>query len=78
MKDRKSSLFWLKAGLSALSGVLFIVTLAWRDWIELVFHVDPDGGSGLLEWVIAAALFAAGIGFSCLAALELRRPARAR
>jgi hypothetical protein len=78
VKDRVSSLFWLKVGLATMSGVLFIVTLVWRDWIELVFHVDPDGGNGLLEWVIVAALFAAGIGFGCLAALELRRPARAR
>jgi hypothetical protein len=25
------------------------------DWIEHVFHVDPDGGSGVAELVIVAA-----------------------
>jgi hypothetical protein len=78
MKGRTSSLFCLKADLATMSGVLFIVTLVWREWMELVFQINPDGGNGLLEWVIAAALFAAGIGFGCFAAFELRQPARAR
>jgi hypothetical protein len=77
VKGRTSSLFRLKVGLAAMSGVLFIVTLVWREWIEFVLHVNPDGGNGLLEWVIVAALFTAGIGFGCLAVVELRRPARA-
>jgi hypothetical protein len=29
------------------------------DWIERVFHVSPDGGSGSLELLIAVALAAA-------------------
>jgi uncharacterized membrane protein YtjA (UPF0391 family) len=78
VRDRTNSLFLLEAGLATLASVLFVVTLVWRDWIELVFHVDPDGGNGLLEWVIVAALLATAIGFGRLAALELRRPARAR
>lgn len=24
------------------------------DWIEQVFHINPDGGSGALEFVIVA------------------------
>jgi large-conductance mechanosensitive channel len=24
------------------------------DWIERLFHVSPDGGSGYVEWVIVA------------------------
>jgi hypothetical protein len=31
-----------------------LLTLLWRDWIELVFRVDPDAGSGALEWAFAA------------------------
>jgi hypothetical protein len=38
-----SNLFWLKVGLATMSGVLFIVTLIWRDWIELLFHVKSGG-----------------------------------
>lgn len=77
MKGRTNSLFLLEVGVASLAGVLFVATLVWPDWIELVLHVDPDGGNGLFEWVIVAALLATAIGFGRLAALELRRPARA-
>ena len=42
--------------LAGLSTALAVLTLVWRDWIEEVFHVDPDGGNGSLEWLIVAAL----------------------
>jgi hypothetical protein len=29
------------------------------DWIERVFHVDPDGGNGVAELVIMAAALVA-------------------
>ncbi|MFF5012839.1 ABC transporter permease [Streptomyces sp. NPDC001165] len=47
--------FWLEVALGSLSGVLFLVTLLWPDWIELVFGADPDAGSGAVEWLIVAA-----------------------
>jgi hypothetical protein len=54
-----------------------IVTLISAEWIELLFGVDPDGGSGTLEWgivgVLAVGAFAAG-GF---ARHEWRRTAQA-
>jgi hypothetical protein len=28
------------------------------DFIERIFHLAPDGGSGLTEWVIVLACFA--------------------
>lgn len=45
--------FWIEASLGSLSALLFAVTLAWPTWIELVLRVDPDFGSGKLEWAIA-------------------------
>lgn len=44
--------FWIEAGAALISGCLFLVTLFWRNWIELVFGMDPDAGSGSLEWSI--------------------------
>lgn len=35
-----------------------------RTWIELRFGVDPDGGSGLLEFLLATLPIAIGLGFA--------------
>lgn len=48
--------FWIEATLSAVTVVAAVVTLLWRDWIELVFGVDPDQGSGEVEWALIGAL----------------------
>jgi hypothetical protein len=67
--------FWIEAGLAALTAILFVVTLASREWIEEVFRVDPDAGDGSLEWAIVAALFLASSTLSVLARAEWRRHA---
>jgi hypothetical protein len=46
--------FRVEAALAGVNVLLLLVTLAWREWIELVFRVDPDQGSGSLEWAIVA------------------------
>jgi hypothetical protein len=53
--------------LAVVSAVFLLLTLLWKDWIELVFRVDPDGGSGALEWGIAAAALAVTVTFATLA-----------
>lgn len=39
--------------LAALFAALAVLTLIVPDWIEVVFGVEPDAGSGSLEWAIA-------------------------
>lgn len=51
-------LLLVEASLSILAFALAMVTLFRRDWIEVVFHVDPDHHSGALEWVIIGSLLA--------------------
>ncbi|MDX2540577.1 ABC transporter permease [Streptomyces sp. WI04-05B] len=46
--------FWAEAVLGGLSALLLLVTLVWRDWIEIVFGFEPDAGSGAVEWLIVA------------------------
>jgi hypothetical protein len=58
-------------GLAGLS--LFGLTLAWNDWIELVFHVDPDAGIGALEFLVCFGLLAAAAVSFWLARAEWRR-----
>jgi hypothetical protein len=45
-----------------------LLTLAVPDWIEVLFGIEPDGGSGEAEWMIVlalagAAVLAAGLSF---------------
>ena len=69
--------FWLEAVLSSAALVLAIVTLLSNEWIEEVFHIDPDGGSGALEWLIVVGLAVVAVVCGALARREARRP-RAR
>ena len=34
--------------LAIVSAVLFVVTLVWHEWIEIIFKVAPDRGRG--DW----------------------------
>ncbi len=65
--------FWLETGMAIVTCVLFVVTLLYRDWIEVVFGVDPDNRSGVLEWLIVGALFVVTIALFTLARYEWRR-----
>jgi hypothetical protein len=56
-----------------LTGLLGLVTAVWPDWIEIVFGVEPDQGSGALEWGIVGALFAVSAVCGLLARAERRR-----
>jgi hypothetical protein len=54
-------LFKAEAAAGALFGLLGVVTIFWRDWIEAIFGWDPDHHSGSLEWVIVAGLLLAAV-----------------
>ena len=75
MSDRSVRVrFWLELVCGLLGAVLFGVTLLTREWIELIFGVDPDNGSGALELAIAIGLLAVSIVSGLLAVREWRRP----
>jgi hypothetical protein len=58
---------------AAVTGLAAAITAIVPDWIEEVFHVDPDSGNGSLEWLIVAALALATIALGALAWRERRR-----
>ena len=65
--------FWLETVIAIVASILFVITLVQRDWIEVVFGVDPDQGNGTLEWLIVAALLVVTITLFTLAGYEWRR-----
>ena len=72
MSHRRTTTFWIEAWIAAASGLLCALTLIRRDWIEWMFGVDPDGGSGALEWAIVGGLLALCLASALLARRELR------
>ena len=65
--------FWLETGMAIVTGILFVITLVQRDWIEVVFGIDPDNHNGTLEWLIVGALLVVTITLFVLASYEWRR-----
>ena len=65
--------FWVDFVAAVVTGVVLVVTAVWPDWIERAFEVDPDGGSGELEWVLVAALALATVALGLLARAEWLR-----
>ena len=65
--------FWLETGLAIVTGILFVVTLVWHNWAEIIFNIDPDQGSGLFEWGVVGALLVVTIVLIVLARLEWRK-----
>jgi hypothetical protein len=73
MKQQLKPLFWVETVLALVNVVLLVMTLVWNDWIEIVFKVDPDAGSGALEWGIVAVTLLLTLVFLVLARNEWRR-----
>ncbi len=73
-RHRSRRLLLTEIGLATATGLLAIVTLISGEWIEIVFGVDPDHGSGAVEWLIVVALAAATLILGLLARSEWRRP----
>jgi uncharacterized membrane protein YdcZ (DUF606 family) len=64
--------FWLDASLGSIAFGLTVLTVVYRNWIERLTGLDPDAGSGALEWAIAGGLLSIAIVFGALARREWR------
>lgn len=65
--------FWLETIFAALAAFFAVLTVAYPDWIELVFGIDPDSGNGSLEWAVAGTFALAFVGLALLARTDRRR-----
>ena len=73
MRDGLRRRFWIETGMALASGVVFLLTVLWKDWIEIVFRVDPDQYSGSTEWLIVFVSVAITVTMVALARSEWRR-----
>lgn len=76
MKRKMRQVFWWEVAGAVLSAGLLVATLINREWIEVVFRIDPDGGSGTLEWAIVVILAALTLLSLTLVGREWRRTPR--
>jgi hypothetical protein len=65
--------FWVEVALASLTAGLLMLTLAWSEWIELLFGVAPDSGDGSVESAFVTVLVVITAGIGLLAGLEWRR-----
>jgi hypothetical protein len=63
----------IEVTLAIVSTFLFVLTLITREWIEIVFGVEPDAGSGALEWAITLTFLLASVSLFVLARRDRRR-----
>ena len=52
--------------LTAVFAISACVTAVFPDWIEVVLHVDPDHGAGIVEWEVTTALGSAALAVGSL------------
>jgi ABC-type thiamin/hydroxymethylpyrimidine transport system permease subunit len=58
------------AGISIALGVL---TLVFPEWIEELTGLEPDAGSGALEWIVAGIFLVGAVVAAVLARRDYRR-----
>ena len=73
MKPQLRTRFRVEATFAGLSAALFAATLVFPEWIEATTSLEPDAGSGALEFLISGALLFVAVGLSTLARRDHRR-----
>jgi hypothetical protein len=61
-----------EVGLAAMLAVMTLITALWPAWIEGLTGLDPDRGTGELEWLIVVVLLVTTLSTSRIAWRDLR------
>ena len=63
----------IESGLTAVVGLLAVVTIFWRDWIEALTGWDPDHHDGTAEVYIVLGLALVAIALGLLTRVSWKR-----
>ena len=66
-------LFRIEVSLAVLTGVLGVLTVFWRDWIEGLTGWSPDRHSGSVEFGLVAVLLITSVSCAAVARRTHRR-----
>jgi preprotein translocase subunit SecG len=61
MRNGTRARAWLATVFAVVGLGLCVLTLVWSEWVELLFGVDPDAGSGALELLLAGAFLVVSV-----------------
>jgi hypothetical protein len=61
----------IQSALAAAFAILAVLTTIMPQWIEAATGLDPDSGSGTLEWLVVASFALAAAGCGALAGRSL-------
>ena len=73
MRDYRVLLFRIEVSLAAVTGLLGVMTLIWRDWVEALTGWSPDRHSGSFEWGLVAVLLITSVSCAAVARRTHRR-----
>jgi hypothetical protein len=73
MERRLKTRMRVESILALISAGLFVLTLINPEWIEALTGLEPDAGSGALEWLIAAAFLVAAVVTAVMARRDYRQ-----
>jgi hypothetical protein len=73
VRNYRVLLVWIEAFLAVLTGVLGIVTIFWRDWIEMLTGWDPDHHNGSVEVGLVVVLLIMSVTCAAVARRSYRR-----
>ena len=77
MDKIRKRLIAAEIALAGLTGLLAVVSIFWRDWLEILFHADPDHHSGTTELLFIVGLAMLSVLLGCAARWQVVRWRRA-
>jgi hypothetical protein len=65
--------FWIESIGACVTALVTVLTLLSREWLAVIFHVDPDRHSGALEVTLVVASAAATLALAGAARRDWQR-----